>query len=152
MLARRLLPAHPGPVTRERLTSLIRIGGYGAALAAGTLLLDLLDYRRAARALPVSLAIGIAATAFLALGIFIGWRLTRPVPRTGSPEAALGISARERTVLEALAAGLSNKEIARRLNVSPNTVKTHLSNLYAKLEAKRRTDAVARARALGLLP
>ena len=65
--------------------------------------------------------------------------------------AALGISGRELEVLHALAAGQANKEIARSLGVSPNTVKTHVARLYEKLEAKRRTDAVARARALGIL-
>jgi DNA-binding NarL/FixJ family response regulator len=132
--------------------SILRLAGHGAALAAGALLLDLVDYRATMRSLPLSAAIGCVAAVFLALGVYVGWRLTRPLPHAGDPQAALGISARERSVLEALAAGLSNKEIARRLDVSPNTVKTHLSNLYAKLEAKRRTDAVARARQLGLLP
>jgi ATP/maltotriose-dependent transcriptional regulator MalT len=102
--------------------------------------------------MPASVAVAVAGTAFLALGLFLGWRLTRPAQPLREPEATLGISARERTVLEALAAGLSNKEIARRLDVSPNTVKTHLSNLYAKLAARRRTEAIARARAMGLLP
>jgi ATP/maltotriose-dependent transcriptional regulator MalT len=63
----------------------------------------------------------------------------------------LGISARELEVLELLAAGRSNKEIARRLDVSPNTVKTHLANLYEKLEAERRTEAIRRARDLGMI-
>ncbi|WP_375288110.1 response regulator transcription factor [Sphingomonas sp.] len=139
-------------MTRDRLRRAATLLGYGAALAAGTLLLDWIDYRRAMRAMPASVAVAVAGTAFLALGLFLGWRLTRPAQPLREPEATLGISARERTVLEALAAGLSNKEIARRLDVSPNTVKTHLSNLYAKLEARRRTEAIARARAMGLLP
>jgi ATP/maltotriose-dependent transcriptional regulator MalT len=63
----------------------------------------------------------------------------------------LGISPRELEVLDLLAAGRSNKEIARRLDVSPNTVKTHLANLYEKLEVKRRTEAILRARELGMI-
>jgi ATP/maltotriose-dependent transcriptional regulator MalT len=75
-------------------------------------------------------------------------------PFDGNPkaQAALGISPRELAVLQELAAGRSNKEIAIRLAVSPNTVKTHTARLFGKLGAKRRTDAINRARELGLLP
>ena len=55
-------------------------------------------------------------------------------------------------MLERLAAGQSNKEIARTLGVSPNTVKTHAARLFAKLEVSRRTQAVRKARDLRLLP
>ena len=55
-------------------------------------------------------------------------------------------------MLERLAAGQSNKEIARTLGLSPNTVKTHVANLFAKLEASRRTEAVNKARDLHLIP
>ena len=55
-------------------------------------------------------------------------------------------------VLTALAAGGANKDIARALGLSPNTVKTHLAHLFAKLEAGTRTEAVGRARDLGLIP
>jgi ATP/maltotriose-dependent transcriptional regulator MalT len=63
----------------------------------------------------------------------------------------LGISDREFEVLELLAAGRSNKEIASALNVSPNTVKTHVAKIFAKLEVTRRTEAILRARELGML-
>ncbi|MEQ8748589.1 MAG: LuxR C-terminal-related transcriptional regulator, partial [Amphiplicatus sp.] len=66
--------------------------------------------------------------------------------------AALGVTAREYEVLALLAAGRSNKEIARDLSVSPNTVKTHIGKLYEKLEASRRTEAVDKARTLALIP
>ena len=65
--------------------------------------------------------------------------------------AASGISQRELDVLQLLAKGLSNEEIAGQLFVSQNTVKTHLSNLYFKLDVKRRTQAVEKARLMGLL-
>ena len=61
-------------------------------------------------------------------------------------------SPRELEVLQALAAGLANKQIARQLGVSPNTVKTHVARLFDKLGAQRRTEAIRRARELGLVP
>ncbi len=65
--------------------------------------------------------------------------------------AKLNISQREYEVLQYLAQGMSNDEIAGQMFVSQNTVKTHLSNLYFKLDARRRTQAVEKARALGLV-
>jgi ATP/maltotriose-dependent transcriptional regulator MalT len=55
-------------------------------------------------------------------------------------------------VLRELAAGYSNKEIAARLHVSPHTVKSHIGHLFGKLAARRRTDAIQRARELGIIP
>ncbi len=88
--------------------------------------------------------------------MYAGWRLfgLRRIPDpAGNPQAQgeLGISARELEVLRELAAGHSSKEIARRLDVSPNTVKTHVSRLLDKLGARRRTEAIQRARELGLI-
>jgi DNA-binding CsgD family transcriptional regulator len=131
--------------------------GYGALLAIGTLGLAWLDYQRLARAHSESLLTFIVALAFLTLGVVLGLRVFRAPPAPtfdGNPKAleSLGISAREREVLGELAAGRSNKEIAQRLEVSPNTVKTHVARLYEKLGAKRRTDAINKARELGILP
>jgi ATP/maltotriose-dependent transcriptional regulator MalT len=97
------------------------------------------------------------AVAFLALGLFVGARVLGAAPPPanfdGNPKArsALGISASEMTVLQEIAAGRSNKEIAARLQISPNTVKTHAARLFEKLGAKRRTDAVKKARELGIV-
>jgi DNA-binding CsgD family transcriptional regulator len=130
--------------------------GYGALLAAGMLALQWLDYQRLARVYPGELLIFTVAVAFLALGVVLGVRVfarPKPLPFDGNPKGreALGISERELEVLEALAAGHTNKEIAIRLSVSPNTVKTHVAKLYEKLGARRRTDAVKKARELGLM-
>jgi DNA-binding CsgD family transcriptional regulator len=133
-----------------------RVIVYGLALAMGAAALQWLEYQRLARAHSGAIYIGLIALIFLGVGVFVGARLFAP-PTTpaepGNPQAqkALGISEREIEVLREIAAGKSNKEIAGRLKVSPNTVKTHIARLYEKLSAKRRTDAIARARELGLL-
>lgn len=133
-----------------------RVLGYGVLLATGTALLQWLDYQRMARSASLEIYLGLVALGFLALGVYVGARAfaARPsAPFDGNPQAvaALGISARELEVLQELAAGHSNKEIARKLEVSPNTVKTHVARLFEKLGAQRRTAAIRKARELGLL-
>ncbi len=134
-----------------------RIALYGVLLTAGAFALEWLDYRRMVVSRSAELYVLLVALGFLALGIYIGVRVlgaSAPVePFDGNPKAieSLGISARELAVLEALARGRSNKEIAADLDVSPNTVKTHVARLFEKLGAKRRTDAINRARELGIV-
>jgi DNA-binding NarL/FixJ family response regulator len=130
---------------------------YGALLAAGALVLQWLDYQRLARVHSGEIYIFLIAALFLGLGIFVGTRVRAAPPSArgdGNPQAqvSLGISPSELGVLKQIAAGRSNKEIASRLNISPNTVKTHAARLFDKLGAKRRTDAVNKARELGMLP
>lgn len=129
---------------------------YGALLGAGAVLLDWIEYQRLARAHIGDFYLALVAAAFLFLGIWAGARLvgrtSRPaVPGNSAAQAALGITDRELAVLQALAEGRSNKELARALSISPNTVKTHAARLYEKLGARRRTEAIARARAIGIL-
>lgn len=133
-----------------------RIAGYGVLLAAGTLGLQWLDYQRVVRMHSGDVYLFLVASAFLLLGIVLGVRVfARPAASDfdGNPKAreALGLSERELEVLHELAAGHSNKEIAAHLHVSPNTVKTHVARLFEKLGAKRRTDAIRRARELGIV-
>jgi DNA-binding NarL/FixJ family response regulator len=129
---------------------------YGAILAAGTFLLEWLEFRLLVRTHAAEAYVVLVALAFMGLGVWLGSKLFRRestttfVPNTRAQEA-LGISGRELEVLELLAGGCSNKEIARRLDVSPNTVKTHVAKLLAKLEARRRTEAILRARELGMI-
>ena len=131
---------------------------YGLALALGAVALQWLDYRIWARTHVGEVWITLLAAAFLGLGVWVGARLFRPRVLSAGFEintpalSALGITRREHEVLALIAAGRSNKEIARQLNLSPNTVKTHLARLYEKLEAVRRTDAILRARELRLIP
>lgn len=132
-----------------------RVLAYGALLALGSLALAWLDLQRLARANMAAFATFLIAAGFLALGVYLGARVfapPKPQPFDANPkaQASLGISARELEVLNALAAGRSNKEIAQALGVSPNTVKTHVARLFEKLGARRRTEAIAKARELGL--
>jgi DNA-binding CsgD family transcriptional regulator len=111
---------------------------------------------------------GIVAFLFSALGIWLGLKLTRtretvvvrevavpmigPFTRNETQLQQLGITPRELEILEAMAGGFSNREIAERLFVSENTVKTHAARLFDKLSARRRTQAVQRAKEAGLIP
>ena len=111
---------------------------------------------------------GLIAALFATLGIWLGLRLTRmkevvvvkevPVPANDtfalneSRQRELGITRRELEILELIAQGLSNREIAEKLFVSENTVKTHSSRLFDKLSVKRRTQAVQAGKEMGLIP
>jgi DNA-binding CsgD family transcriptional regulator len=111
---------------------------------------------------------GIVALLFAGLGIWLGLKLTRtretvvvrevpvtvagPFARNEKRLEQLGITPRELEILEAMAAGLSNREMAERLFVSENTVKTHAARLFDKLSARRRMQAVQRAKEAGLIP
>jgi NarL family two-component system response regulator LiaR len=111
---------------------------------------------------------GLIAALFAGVGIWLGLKLTRkkevvvvkevPVPAS-QPFALnqgrvkdLGITKRELEILELIAQGMSNREIAEKLFVSENTVKTHSSRLFDKLSAKRRTQAVQIGKEMGLIP
>lgn len=127
---------------------------WGAALAGGTLLLAWADWQRVARGPAGDLALVAVAALFLGLGLWLGFAVwNRPTQPPGNPAAAasLGLTPREIAVLALLAAGQSNKDIARTLGISPNTVKTHVTRLFEKLATGSRTAAIARARALGLI-
>ena len=135
---------------------------YGIAMAALLGLLKLVEYRYVVRDIPLEFYIGAVAVMFTGLGIWAGLRLTRPrivevrvagpFERDDAAVKKLGISKREFEVLELIAAGLSNQDIADRLFVSNSTVKTHVSNVLAKLDASRRTEAIAKAKEMRIIP
>jgi DNA-binding CsgD family transcriptional regulator len=140
----------------DRFATLRLIVVYGAILAAASLGLRWLEYRYLVRAYPVEVYVALVALAFLGIGVWAGSRLFRRAPPVlfepnKRVQGTLGISDRELEVLALLAAGRSNKEIANRLAVSPNTVKTHVAKLYEKLDVRRRTEAILRARELGMI-
>jgi DNA-binding CsgD family transcriptional regulator len=128
--------------------------GWGAALAAGALLLAWADWQRMARTHFADIALLLVAALFLGLGLWLGfsvWNKPQQPPGNPAAVASLGLTPREVEVFGLLAAGQANKEIARALGVSPNTVKTHLARLYEKLGVTSRTAAIAQARALGIV-
>jgi NarL family two-component system response regulator LiaR len=135
---------------------------YGVAMAVLIGILKLVEYKYFVRDIPLEFYIGLVAVMFTGLGIWAGLRLTRPkvievevhgpFERDDQAVKKLGISKREFEVLELVAAGLSNQDIADRLFVSTSTVKTHVSNVLAKLDASRRTEAIARAKELRIIP
>lgn len=130
---------------------------WALVLATGAFALEWLQYQFLVRRFSWEIYVAVIATAFAAGGVWAGWKLTSrhapaPFARNAAAQAALGLTGQEMRVLERLAAGQSNKEIARTLGLSPNTVKTHLANLFAKLDVARRTQAVGKARELQLIP
>lgn len=129
---------------------------YGIALAAAAFLLEWLNYKHVVHRWSTEFYIACVAVICVGLGIWAGNRLTaRPrqaFERNDAAIAALGLSARECEVLEMLAAGHANKVIARQLDISPNTVKTHVARVYEKLAVASRTQAVQKARTLDILP
>jgi NarL family two-component system response regulator LiaR len=133
---------------------------YGAAMAILVGLLKLVEYKYFVRDIPLEFYIGLVAVMFTALGIWAGLRLTRPKIIETNATFELdtknlqktGISNREYEVLQLISQGLSNQEIAEKLFVSTSTVKTHASNLFSKLDARRRTQAIQRAKELHIIP
>ena len=129
---------------------------YAIALALAATALQWVEYRYLAHSFSFEIYLALVAVAFLALGIWAARQLTpRPAPtRFEVNEAAirsLGLTPRECQILERLASGQSNKELARALDISPNTVKTHVARLYAKLEVRNRVEAIEKARWLALI-
>ena len=133
------------------------------------------EYRFVVMEHSVELYGALVAILFAAFGIWLGLRITRrretiretvvvrevpvqtPLPTqpfapNTTRQQTLGITARELEILNLIASGLSNREIATQLFVSENTVKTHCARAFDKLGAARRTQAVLRGKELGLLP
>jgi len=143
---------------------------YGASLAAILILLKWLEFRYVIIDHSFEVYIGAIALIFTGLGIWLALKLAKPKTETIIVEKEVyvtkptegfipdektllkfGISKREWEVLALMSEGLSNQEIAERLFVSLNTIKTHSSNLFEKMDVKRRTQAVEKGKRLGLL-
>ena len=143
---------------------------YGVCLALLLFCLKWLELRFVIISHAMELYIGAIALIFTGLGIWLSIKLTKPKIETIIVEKKifikdsndfvfneieflnLGISKRELEVLALISEGLSNQEIAERLFVSLNTVKTHSSRLFEKMEVKSRTQAVEKAKRLNFIP
>jgi len=165
--------AHHTPLPRQVKKTILVYGLLGGVLIAA---LKLVEYRFLVLEHSLEIYGGIVALLFSGLGIWLGLKLTRtretvvvrevpvhvevqvpvydagPFERNEARLKQLGITPRELEILEAMAAGLSNREIAQRLFVSENTVKTHAARVFEKLSARRRTQAVQLAKEAGLIP
>ena len=141
---------------------------YGLCGGILIVVLKLIEFRFLVVQHSIEIYGGLIAALFAGLGIWLGLKLTKnkevlvvkevPVPAAVTPFAVnqervkdLGITKRELEILELIAQGLSNREIADKLFVSENTVKTHSSRLFDKLSARRRTQAVQIGKAMGLI-
>jgi DNA-binding CsgD family transcriptional regulator len=133
---------------------------YGISLAVLIALMKYIEYQFLAKSFSIEFYVGVVAIFFTGLGVWAGLKLTKKQIKVVGPEfvqnetelSRLEISKRELEVLEHMATGFSNQEIADKLFLSLNTVKTHTSNLFLKLDVKRRTQAVQKAKNLGLIP
>ena len=143
---------------------------YSISLALLLFLLKWLELRFIIFDHAFEIYIGAIAIIFTALGIWLALKLTRPKIETVIVEKEvyinnnkdfilneqvlnkLGLSKRELEVLQLMSEGFSNQEIAARLFVSLNTIKTHSSKLFEKMDVKRRTQAVEKAKRLSLIP
>jgi two-component system, NarL family, response regulator LiaR len=143
---------------------------YGISLALLLFLLKWLELDFLIRNHAVEVYVGAIALIFTGLGIWIALKLSKPKVKTLVIEKEvylekktpftlnehelnkLGLSKRELEVLQLMSEGLSNQEIASRLFVSLNTVKTHTSRLFEKMDVERRTQAVDMAKRLGIIP
>jgi DNA-binding CsgD family transcriptional regulator len=155
-------------IPRVKRQTLIHTLIYGLCGGVLIVILKLIEFRFLVVTHSIEIYGGLVALIFASLGIWLGLKLTKkkevlivrevPVPAT-QPFALneerlkdLGITRRELEILELIAQGMSNREIADKLFVSENTVKTHSSRLFDKLSAKRRTQAVQIAKEMGLIP
>ena len=145
--------------------TLIHVLIYGLCGGVLIVVLKLIEFRFLVVEHSIEIYGGLIAALFAGLGIWLGLKLTRKKQVVVLKEVSLqpftlneerlkhfGITKRELEILELIAQGMSNREIAEKLFVSENTVKTHSSRLFDKLSAKRRTQAVQIGKEMGLIP
>jgi len=149
---------------------------YGLALTGALIVFKLIEYSYFSYRISLDAYLGIVAILFLVAGLLVGnffrkkQSVTAPETTSANPviepkvapvptsdlssdqSEAIGLSQRELEVLNFIAEGYSNQEIAEKLFVSINTIKTHTANIYSKLGVRRRTQAVSKAKELKIIP
>ncbi|KYG75740.1 hypothetical protein AWW68_07850 [Roseivirga spongicola] len=132
---------------------------FGLIIAALLILFQLSKMSLFIPEMSQDLTIGLVGAAFIGLGVYLGLKFRKVEIIEVSPSIeidhdriqSLGLTEREMEVLHHIAEGCSNIEIGEKLFVSENTIKTHVSNLFVKLDVKRRTQAVTRAKELRII-
>lgn len=132
---------------------------FGLIIAALLILFQLSKMSLFIPEMSQDLTIGLIGAAFIGLGIYLGLKFRKveivevgPVIEIDHERIqSLGLTEREMDVLKHIAEGCSNVEIGEKLFVSENTIKTHVSNLFVKLDVKRRTQAVTKAKELRII-
>jgi DNA-binding CsgD family transcriptional regulator len=139
---------------------------YGVVGGVLIALLKVIEYKHFVREYPSEMYGGLVALIFTVIGIYFGLRWTRarevvvirevrldgPFVLNAEKLKEIGLTAREHEILALIAQGLSNREIGEKLFVSENTVKTHSSRLFEKMQVNRRVQAVQKGKDLGLIP
>ncbi|MDN5214024.1 response regulator transcription factor [Fulvivirgaceae bacterium BMA12] len=140
------------PMAQKRKKNILII--YGLLMGLLLIILQVVNYRAIIRDITIEIYSVIIAVFFLSIGLWFGRnglrKKTGKNTRKKDPRD-LGLSHREVDVLQLMAQGLTNKEIANRLYVSLNTIKTHTSNIYLKLDVERRAQAIRKAQDLDLV-
>lgn len=129
---------------------------FGLLILALLLLFQFSKYTLISGNLQVEYLMAVIAIIFLGIGLFINKRIQKQQTHSNQEidlkkVEELGLSKREYEVLKEVALGLSNQEIAKKLFVSESTIKTHVSNLLVKLNAKRRTQAIQISKSLNII-
>ncbi|MEO0900207.1 MAG: LuxR C-terminal-related transcriptional regulator [Bacteroidota bacterium] len=136
---------------------------YATSMGGLLILFKWMEYQYVSHRLGMEMYLGLAGVLFLGIGIFVGYLFYRgsqqkKLEQTSEPHLPdtqkldeLKISQRESEVLNLLVKGYSNQEIADQLFISIHTVKSHVANLYSKLDVKRRTQAIQKAKELNII-
>lgn len=128
---------------------------YGMVMGVLFVVLQVLNYETVIHRLSSDIFNVAIAIIFTGIGLWIGFMNFNKHTTTTTSNAdigkSFGLSKREMEVLVLIADGHSNQEIADKLFVSPNTIKTHMSNIFSKLNVQRRTQAVQKARDLKII-
>lgn len=140
---------------------------YGVILGTLLIVMKLIEYSFFSYKITLEMYLGLVAVIFLGLGAFVGLMMSKPISKKKArvfkpllngehkkvlrPFKEAGLSPREYEVLQGMAMGLSNQQIADRLFISLSTVKTHVNNIFIKLDAERRTQAIQKAKEIEII-
>lgn len=152
------MAVRPGRLAKSKKEFLKYVLFMGLLLACAIALIKTFEYYYFSYKIKTDVFIGVVAVLFLLIGVYLGFKAGKKNNYTQQPAEPvklpmeMELSPREIEVLKLIAAGFSNQEIADKLYLSLNTIKTHTNNIYSKLGVNRRTQAIETARNLNLVP